>query len=212
MFPSDRRDLTDNLTSPTLIVSLQAGGSDEAWQRVIRLYRPLIFCWCHHSGLQESDAADVSQEVLCDLSGSIKNYCGDGEGATFRGWLWTITRNKIANHYRLKSKTLESKGGTEFLHLVEYLPEKSPESSQDTADLHLRALEGLRTSFNEKTWIAFWRLAIEGDAAKDVADDLGVSIWTVYKARSRVISRLRVELGNESEYLSAVGHPLQASP
>ena len=35
---------------------------------------------------------------------------------------------------------------------------------------------------------------MQGEAPADVAADLQVSVWAVYKARSRVLQRLREEL------------------
>jgi RNA polymerase sigma-70 factor (ECF subfamily) len=188
-------ETTDDLTSPTLILSLQNGDDDGAWQRVVRIYGPLIFSWCKRCGLQESDAADVSQDVLADLSKSIGGFSRDGDGSTFRGWLWRITRNKIADHFRRWAKTPSGSGGTGALQMIEQLPDENPETSEDVTDLHLRALEGLRCNFNESTWTAFWRVVVEGDSAKDVAEDIGISVWAVYKAKTRVMAKLRAELG-----------------
>jgi len=190
-----QQDPTENLTSPTLIWSLQHGGDEETWQRVVRIYGPLIFAWCTRCGMQESDAADVSQDVLSDVSRSIENFSRDGDGATFRGWLWTVTRNKIADHFRRWSKSPSGGGGTGALNMIEQLPDERPETAADVADLHLRALEGLQCQFNETTWTAFWRVTVEGDAAKDVAEDLGITVWAVYKAKTRVMAKLRAELG-----------------
>lgn len=187
-------ETADNLTSPTLIISLRSG-SDDAWQRMVRIYGPLIYRWCGRCGLQESDAADVSQEVLGDLTRSIQGFSYDGDGATFRGWLWTITRNKISDCCRRWADAPVASGGTSGLRLIEQLPNERPETPEDVADLHLRALEGLRCNFNVTTWTAFWRVVIEGDAAKDVAEDLELSVWAVYKARTRVLAKLRSELG-----------------
>ena len=59
-------------------------------------------------------------------------------------------------------------------------------------------LDGLppaaRERQDDRTWKAFWRSAVEGDRPADVAADLGVSVWAVYKARSRVLQRVRTEL------------------
>ena len=189
------QETTDNLTSPTLILSLQLGEDDTAWLRVVRIYGPLIHTWCTRCGLQDSDAADVSQDVLADLAKSIEKFSRDGDGATFRGWLWTITRNKIADHFRRWSQTTNGSGGTGALHLIEQLPDERPETPADVTDLHLRALEGLQCNFNEATWTAFWRVVVEGDAAKDVSEDLGITVWAVYKAKTRVMAKLRAELG-----------------
>lgn len=102
--------------------------------------------------------------------------------------------NRIALHFRRWAKSPAAPGGTDALHLIEQLPDDRPETEQDIAELHLRALEGLKVSFNETTWTAFWRVVVDGDEAKHVAEDLGVSVWAVYKAKTRVLAKLRVEL------------------
>jgi RNA polymerase sigma-70 factor (ECF subfamily) len=37
---------------------------DEAWERLLDLYVPLVYSWCRRSGMQTEDAADVVQEVF----------------------------------------------------------------------------------------------------------------------------------------------------
>lgn len=186
----------ENLTSPTLIMALKDSDSgSEAWPRLVTLYGPLIYRWCQRSGVQEADASDISQEVMGDVLRAIDTYSHEGDAATFRGWLWTITRNKISLYFRRWAKSPAAPGGTDALQLIEQLPDERPETKEDIADLHLRALETLRINFNETTWTAFWRVVVEKDDAKDVAEDLGVSVWTVYKAKTRVLAKLRAELG-----------------
>ena len=52
----------------------------------------------------------------------------------------------------------------------------------------------VRVEFADKTWRAFWRTAVEGVAAKDAAEELGVSPDAVRMAKSRVLRRLREEM------------------
>ena len=49
----------------------------------------------------------------------------------------------------------------------------------------------VRPDVTDVTWQAFWRTAIEGQRAKHVAADLGLSVAAVYGARSRVLARLK---------------------
>ena len=58
-----------------------------------------------------------------------------------------------------------------------------------------RALELIRGEFEERTWQAFWLTAVEDRAAGDVALELGMSPGAVRVAKSRVLRRLREELG-----------------
>lgn len=193
---SDQTQLSDEPTSPTLVVALRNGESD-AWHRLVRVYGPLVVRWCERCGLQPSDAMDVSQDVLLGVDRSLKGFTHSTENGSFRGWLWTITRNKIADFRQHSHGKPIACGGTGALSLLHALPDQSPESREDIADMHLRALDGLRLSFGETTWLAFWRVVVEGDHAKDVAEDLGISVWAVYKARTRILAKLKAELGED---------------
>jgi RNA polymerase sigma-70 factor (ECF subfamily) len=63
-------------------------------------------------------------------------------------------------------------------------------------DLRLRALELIRAEFEPKTLTAFWRVTVDGEATADVARDLGITPSAVRLAKSRVLRRLREELGD----------------
>jgi RNA polymerase sigma-70 factor (ECF subfamily) len=63
----------------------------------------------------------------------------------------------------------------------------------------LRALEQIRGEFQERTWRAFWGVVVEGRAAADVAADLGMTPGAVRVSKSRVLLRLRRELGDSMD-------------
>jgi RNA polymerase sigma-70 factor (ECF subfamily) len=62
--------------------------------------------------------------------------------------------------------------------------------------LYHRLLGLLKAGFEDRTWQAFWRVAVDGRPAADVADELGMSAVAVRKAKSRVLHRLREEAGD----------------
>jgi RNA polymerase sigma-70 factor (ECF subfamily) len=49
----------------------------------------------------------------------------------------------------------------------------------------------VRVDFEEATWLAFWRTAVEGKSPQEVARQLDMSVGAVYIAKSRVLARLR---------------------
>jgi RNA polymerase sigma-70 factor (ECF subfamily) len=69
-------------------------------------------------------------------------------------------------------------------------------AARDTHTLLHRALELVRLDFEDRTWQAFWRVTVEGQAVADVARDLGMSRNAVYIARSRILQRLHEEFGD----------------
>ena len=188
-------------TSSDLISRVRAQ-DDEAWQRLVDLYGPLVFYWCRRSNLTGANAADVVQEVFASVSTAIAEY-EVREGSRFRGWLWTITRNKINDHFRRIQQQGEAGGGTAAQMQIADLPDYQPDESSDADDqrelsafLH-RALELVRSEFEERTWRAFWRAAVEGDNTADIAAEMGITANAVRQAKSRVLRRLRDELGED---------------
>ena len=71
-----------------------------------------------------------------------------------------------------------------------------PPQPATPGSLHRRGLELIQGEFAERTWKAFWRVAVDGCTPADVADELGLSVNSVYLAKSRVLRRLREELGD----------------
>ena len=57
-----------------------------------------------------------------------------------------------------------------------------------------RALELMQNEFQQNTWRACWEVVVSVRSAADVAADLGISVDSVYAAKSRVLRRLRKEL------------------
>jgi RNA polymerase sigma-70 factor (ECF subfamily) len=51
----------------------------------------------------------------------------------------------------------------------------------------------IRSEFEERTWRAFWGVAVDDRPAAEVAAELGMSPGAVYIAKSRVLRRLREE-------------------
>ena len=57
-------------------------------------------------------------------------------------------------------------------------------------------MDRIKDEFQEKTWQAFWLTVIEGRSAAALAGELGVSAAAVRQSRSRVLRRLKRELGD----------------
>jgi RNA polymerase sigma-70 factor (ECF subfamily) len=62
-------------TSLTLLGRLRRDPKDQAaWSEFVARYRPRILQWCRGWGLQESDAQDVTQDVLLKLNGLMGRF------------------------------------------------------------------------------------------------------------------------------------------
>jgi RNA polymerase sigma-70 factor, ECF subfamily len=174
----------------------------EAWNRVVHLYGPLVRKWCAGFGLQPQDAADVIQETFRALAGSIGRFEREGGKNSFRGWLWGITRKQVANFRRRQKAWPAGTGGTEAQKQLAQLPEECEdgESAVRPADertlLLRRALGLLKADVEPRTWQAFWRVVVEGQAPQQVAEDLGLTTNAIYLLKARLLRRLRDEFGH----------------
>ena len=174
----------------------------EAWTRLVDLYGPTVVKWCRRRGLAEHDAADVSQDVFHAVARNLERFRRDRPGDTFRGWLHTIVRNKIRDHFR-RAETRPHVGGSTLRHRLANEPNpESPtappsiDSSSTDHELLWRALRPIRSTVRAKTWQAFWRTTVDGRSAVEVADELDMQPGAVRVAKSRVLQRLREELGD----------------
>ena len=107
--PSSRSSLA---TSGSLIARVRANEA-AAWERFVALYAPLVYDWCRRAGLREQDTEDIFQEVFQAVLLHIRSLRQERRGDTFRGWLFTITRNKIRDYYRRENREPRGEGGTE---------------------------------------------------------------------------------------------------
>ncbi len=175
-------------TSLTLLERVRAA-DQAAWDRLVKLYAPLVYRWCLRAGLQTADAADVGQEVFAAVARAIGSFRHDRPGDTFRGWLYTITRNKLRD--RVTPPGGVGAGGTDAHRLLTNRPAEAPADSADDAPseadddqfVYRRAVELIRGEFEPRTWEAFWQTAVEGRGPADVAAALGVTVNAVYLAR-----------------------------
>ncbi len=173
----------------------------EAWRQLVRLFGPVVYGWCRQSGIQPADAADVAQETFRAVSAGVEKFRRQQPGDSFRGWLWTITRNKIRDHFRHRRDHPAAEGGTNAQQQWAQIPDAPPPStitgrqSGSSQSLTHQGLKLIRGEFEDRTWQAFWRTTVDHQPAAEVADELGMTRAAVYKAKSRVMRRIRQELG-----------------
>ncbi len=187
-------------TSPTLLQRVRGGDAD-AWRRFTDLYGPLVFHWCRRQGVGEHDAADLTQEVFASVARAVRGFEQRASGS-FRGWLWTITRNRLRDFFRRRAADAGAAGGTaawqQLVAVAESLSD-DPDEYTDKAQLnalHRRGVELVRCQFEERTWQLFWQTVIEERLTSEVAAEFEISANAVRQARSRVLRRLRQELGD----------------
>jgi RNA polymerase sigma-70 factor (ECF subfamily) len=184
--------------SSTLLERIKAN-RPEAWRRLVDLYGPVIYRWCRLAGVPKDDAADVVQEVFAAVTKHIGGFHRDRPGDSFGAWLRSITHSKIVDCFRAHQGRVVGQGGTDAYQRLCQVPESSTapvsEKPEEIRSLVTRlGLDLVRAEFEDRTWQAFWQVAVEGRKVDAVAADLGMTVQAVYKAKSRVLCRVRQEL------------------
>ncbi len=183
------------VTNPSLLIRIRNQGDHRAWSQFVEIYQPLIQSFARKQGLQEADAADLTQETLRAVARAIERLDFDPRKGSFRGWLFTVVRNKLRNFLDAQRRQVRGTGDTGMQHVLEALP--SPEGSQEEWDREFErrqfgwAAEQVRTEVQPATWQAFWQTAVEGKSGEEVARSLGMSVAAVYLAKSRTMAKLK---------------------
>src|SRR5262249_55517223 len=109
--------------------------------------------------------------------------------------------NKVHDYFRRRQREPQGAGGSDARVWMAQVPQANlDEDGADDNDayrqLFHRALELIQTDFEERTWRAFWRVVVDGNAPHDVAEGVGMSPGAIRVAKCRVLQRLRQELGD----------------
>ena len=187
-------------TSSSLLDRVKANDQD-AWRWLVKLYSPLVLFWCRRAGVRPDDRRDTFQEVFRAVAAHVGQFHRDQPGDSFRAWLRTITTNKVNDYFRRRSRQPDALGGSTAQRRLSEVPESEVLSVDDgtaateEALLMRQALALIRPEFEERTWAAFWQTMFGGQSSSVAAEALGMTAAAVRQAKSRVMRRLREELG-----------------
>ena len=192
------------ITRPSLLARIKDAGDRQAWAEFVDIYAPLIYRYALRRGLQDADAADLTQEVLGAVARSVGRLDYDPARGTFRGWLFRVVRNELSDFGTARRRNRPGSGDTDVKRWLEEQPAPPPDEvaaweREYERQLFALACDQVRRDFQESTWQAFWLTAIQGKSGKEVAGVLGLSTAAVYLAKRRVTQRLRQQI----DYLRA---------
>jgi RNA polymerase sigma factor (sigma-70 family) len=190
-------DASSMHTRPSLLVRIRDPQDAESWRSFVELYTPPVLRYCRLRGLQDADAADVTQEVMAQVARSMRSFRYSPDRGRFRDWLGTITRRKVNRHLTKKNLGTAGMGGQNSPESIESpraIEADAQWSAEFNAQILRAALDRVRLLFGAGTWNAFASVWLEDRTAADTASSLGVSLEAVYVAKSKVLKRLEQEV------------------
>jgi RNA polymerase sigma-70 factor (ECF subfamily) len=185
----------ESQTRATLLARLyRSGAADaDAWREFVNIYGRQIYKWCRHWGLQDTDAEDMTQQVLLQLLTKMKEFVYDPQ-RSFRAWLKTVTYHAWQN--MLSSRRHNGAGGADS-HVWEQLltvPARDDLALRLEHEFDRELLEEAMLRVAPHNWEAYRLTALEGVPARETAQRLSMKIANVYAARSNVQRLLREQV------------------
>lgn len=184
----------------------------DAWCELVDLYGPLVAHWCRRFGSDAHTTADCVQDVFTAVYKSLGRYEARDCAGSFRAWLWTITANKLRDRLRAERHHNQARGGSSALIGLQAiadpynddagLSDQDPTSSDELRSLMARAMDQVRAEFEPRTWDIFIRSVVDQLSTQAVAEQYGITEAAVRKTRSRIMRRLRQQLGDAGDHSS----------
>lgn len=174
-------------TSTSLIVRVK-NHDEEAWRRLVDLYSRLVLYWCRSQNVPTQDRRDILQDVFRAAFASIDRFSKSKPGDTFRGWLRSVTRSRIADYYKQQART----GFVQTEQMLDTLAARLPAELEEKEESILvrRARRMVLTKCDEKTRQAV-EMLMQGLTSTEVGRELGMKPVAVRAAKRRVKAMLK---------------------
>lgn len=186
-------------TRRSLLRGVRDLADGEAWREFLDIYGPVIRRYLHWRGVPVQDVEDLFQEVLAIVMRRMPTFEYDPRKGRFRGWLHTVTTNRVRRWFARRARQPRAPGGTVGLECLQALPDDSEElarrwESEFQGRVLELAIKKVQPRVHETTWQCFEMAMLRDIPPEEVAERLGVTIGQVYVNKSRVLRRVRGEV------------------
>jgi RNA polymerase sigma-70 factor (ECF subfamily) len=203
-------------TRNSLILRIADASDARAWEEFAGIYRPVVYRLARYRGFQHADAEELTQEAMMAVARAVERWVPDPQLGRFRDWLFRIARNLMVNFLTRRKHQVWGAADSSMRQLLEAQADEDADASrvfenEYRSELFRVASGRVQQAVRERTWQAFWASAVDETPVEEVARNLGMSVGSVYIARSRVMARLREEIRRMTESHNAGSSPEVAS-
>jgi len=192
-------------TRATLLARLRESEDQAAWLEFFNIYWPLLVSVSRRSGLSDPDAQDVAQDVLGAVARQMPEFRYDPARGSFKAWLLTVTRRRIAYHWRHTEKERHYRQERPPTRTGETsVMERLPDRRNDPLDAvweaeweqHIleAALRRVRARVTARQFQIYTLAVLQEVPIRTIASALAINAAQVYLAKHRVGRLVRAEL------------------
>jgi len=203
-----RRDMNDIATSEktraSLLQRLKNWRDEPGWAEFFKIYWKFIYGVSRRAGLTDAEAQEVVQETLISVAKHLPTFKYDPAIGTFKAWLLTLTRWRIADQFR-KRKPADAQfqlrpDAETRTDPIEALPDPRSEDQSAACEAEWQAglvdaaMDRLKRQMDPQKWQIFDFYVNKGWPSEKVAERFQVSLDQVYQAKHRLTEAIRQEV------------------
>jgi RNA polymerase sigma factor (sigma-70 family) len=197
-------------TRQSLILRLRNWDDQESWRDFFNTYWKLIYGVAIKSGLNDAAAQDVVQDTIVSLATSLKDARYDSANGSFKSWLFTVTRRRIADHFRraqARPASAAQTGDSSLTPLLNRIPDPASMNWENVWDVEWEknlmdaAVANVKRQVKPLQYQLFDCLVFKNWPVREITQKLRVGMHQVYFAKAKIsrliqkeITRLRREL------------------
>ncbi len=159
-------------------------GSEEARERLILAYRPMVFWLAKKFRVPYNAYPDLIQEGMIGLIAAVDNF-ETARNNRFITYAYYKVRGRMANFLQRSEAKAPLPVEEEYLERPD-----SFEDDLDRMEWHLAIKEGMETLPRKEMEIVR-SLLLEGRNAADIASEQGMGVSHVYRLQRRALARLK---------------------
>jgi len=203
-------------TRQTLLSRLKDWQDQASWREFFDTYWRLLYGVARKAGLTEAEAQDVVQETMLAAARKMPGFTYDPAKDSFKGWLLTVTRWKIADQFRKRQKlpgrygsdrgprgeTDEARTAT-----IERIPDPAGADisllweREWQENLFRVALQKVKQQVNPAHYEMYHLHVIKQQPVRQVAKALRVNPARIYLAKYRISKLLKQEIARRENLL-----------
>jgi RNA polymerase sigma factor (sigma-70 family) len=190
-------------TRRSLLSRLKDWEQKDAWREFFNTYWRLIYDVARKAGLDDQHAQDAVQETMISVSAEMPGFRYDPKLGSFKSWLRTLTRRRIADQLRKRYARREldhvDAAMTQIQEEIESTRDTTPAldavwDEQWRTHMMDAALTRVKRSVKASHYQLFELTVLKACPLAEVAKSLGISLPMAYVIRHRIGRQLKKEI------------------